>query len=232
MKIDGRLKFLYLIAMFILIFVATNIKDFFILYMFTFLLMIVTKFKFTNFKKYLPFIISICFFIFIFNLFLNKDLYLSSLRALDTLLKMFLILLFSIMYKQTTNIRDIAYAISYYLIPLRIFGYNQKKLYTLLMLTLNEILVLVEDLKEMEKYEKLKKPYINKKDKIKRTIKLIMPFFSKTIYKNEIITISLLSKGYNQKDKHIKFYQINKNNNKLVIILIIMYMLQVYLMGV
>ena len=221
-SLHPKLKFIVLIINVVLIFFIKDLLSLLLFTIVTLIFMFISKTNILKYLKYMYFGIFFAIFTFVYTYVLETNLSLSLISSLRVLQVFILIYIYSIIFKVNSTNREVAYVMSWSLSPFSIFGYNQNKMYTTILIVLSSIYTLRIDIITSYKYELIKRDY--KKgviEKIKIVINLIEPFFQKVLYRNEISTLSLLNKDYNPNKKKVRFYINDKSSSRVVLSTII-----------
>jgi energy-coupling factor transporter transmembrane protein EcfT len=193
-KINPIITLCYLMAL-ITLTVFITIDNIALILIYAATIILTLKLNLSTIFKYLTLGLFLSIFIFIINYNFNHQLLLSIQLSIELLIKFLMFIIFSFAFKNYYTSRDIAYAVSNIL---NLVGINKTKVYTNIMLILNQIYNMKNDIEQMY--------HIQVKDnKIKNTIKLIIPFIKMSNLKTDQITMSLILKGY-KPQQNIKLY--------------------------
>ena len=109
---------------------------------------------------------------------------------------------------------------------------NLNRLYTIILLVLNQIHNLAKEVKDMYKIRLLNGDYHSKISKFKLVTSLLGPLINKVLYQNEEVTISLVNKGYREVQSEVSIYVINEAKVINYIFLLFVTVVQIILLGV
>ncbi len=186
---------------------------------------ILFKVKFKPILLALTYGIFLALFTLVFNyLFSNSLLYAIS-AALGVFTRFYIIITASIFYKTYTNNKEMAYVISKIASKL---GFKQNKVYTVILIILNQIYNLRNLIFNLYKFNNLNQLDNSKVNQVKNTIKLLPVFINNALRQNDNFTLALINKNYNE-DRAIRVYLNYNISNKLSIMIIAIYLFEILL---
>lgn len=227
-----KFKYVYLFALLsiIILFLTDTLLQKTIFIVLFLLLQVLYKIK-VKFKM-LTFGLYFSTFIVLFNWLITTNFRSSLVDGLDSFFMFIVIVQISLVLKHFLSNKQLAYCITKTLSPLKIFGFNENYFYTIMLLALNQIYYLAAEAKQMYNFAVIDSKAFNKSDKIKLIIDLIIPFIFISLRKNQIISISILNKGYNINNKKLFILNYKDINNSLLKIITLILSLELLTLGV
>ncbi len=228
MKNNFFLIYIFSIISIIILFVTDTIIDKAILLVLFLLLNLINKSKISF--RFLSFAVYLTIFIVVFNFIIFDNLRQAYGAGLETFLLFLNIWFISLFLKNTLTNKQLAYCITKTLMPLKTFGFNENKFYTIILLVLNQIYTLVSDAREVYDFARVDSNATTFIEKFKLIIYLITPFIFTSLKRNKIITVSIINKGFtmNQKLKYINYGVIS---NKLLMSIFVIFVLELLIIG-
>ncbi len=218
-----KFSFLFLQLLLVIFFDKDNNLLMFLLL--SILMLFLTRVKVKNILKSMVFGVFLAIFSFIFTYFISGSINLSIYKSIHLVTIYLIILFYSLAYKKTSSNKEISYVISCIFLPLKKIGYNQNKMYTMIIIILNQVGELRESAKRIYKYDSL-----NRTDNIgniNRMIILIRVFINNSLKQNENFTVALISKGYSIENKKVKPFFIYDYKIKYYLILFVYLLLEI-----
>ncbi len=222
--INPFFKFFFLVFQFLIVVICDNYYNLIFFLLLSMLMLLLTRVKIKNILKSIIFGLFLAIFSFVFSYYITKSINFSIYKALNLLIMYLIILFYSLSYKKVSSNKEIAYVISYLFLPFSILGYNQNKMYTMILIILNQVSELRESAARIYKYHFLKEGANNKK--INKLILLIQVFINNSLKQNENFTVALISKGYNIENKKVKPFFIIEYKSKYYLVLFIYLILE------
>ncbi len=215
-KVHPLLKFLLLFAQLIIVMITNDPTKILILSIFMTVILVGFRVKLKSVVMALSYGLFLGIFTFVFNYIFSNAISYAVVVALNVIGRFYLIIAPSILYKQYTSNKEIAYVIS---IIASKFGFKQNQVYTIVLVILNQIYNLRNLIFDLYKYNRIESSNQSKSVKIKRIIKLLPVFINNSLRQNDSFTLALLNKNYHP-EKQINVY-LNYNISTATSILLI-----------
>ncbi len=217
--INPFIKFVVLLMQFILIFLIQDLNILMILLVFNCLGIIIFQWKkLYQVFKFAKFGLFLAIFALTFNYIMTNNMQIAAISSLNLLMRYLLILIASIIYKDCSSNKEIAYVISR---VMYCFGLSQNKIYTMILVILNQIMDLRQIALNLYRFERFNNPTTNKLEQIQQIIALLPVYINNVLKQNENFTISLLNKNYDPNIRKINVFLLKKySKTKLVILLL------------
>lgn len=207
-RLPALIKFVFLVFMFMIISMLETRLEYVVFFVFTVLLLCLTRVNIFRYFKLMIFGFFLSFILFIFNYLFTFDLFNSLFIAVVGFTNFSLYFVYSIIFKVKTSNGEIAFIISYLFIGFSIFGYNQNKMYTTILIVLNNIYFMRIQIQMMYFHARLNSNPKGIVAKSKLCVSLINPFISNVLKQHHEMSLSLISKGYNPRRKKIRYYKV------------------------
>ncbi len=227
--INPFFKFSFLVVQLLIVIFFNNDNNLLYFLILSSLMLLITRVSIKTILKSMVFGIFLSIFSFVFSYIISNSFDFATYKALHLFTMYLIILFYSLAYKKTSSNKEISYVISYLFLPFKYFGYNQNKMYTMILIILNQVSELRESAKRIYKYDKLKKE--EKESKINKLILLVQVFINNSLKQNENFTVALISKGYLIENKKIKPYLVYEYkfiNNFILIVYLVLEFLIIY----
>lgn len=231
--LDPLIRFFVLILNCILIFYLNSTYAFVLYTILTVLFLLLVRANFFKYYKYISFGLFIALFTFSLTYYYGGDLTAAFQSGEYAFIVFFLIFLQSIIFKANTTNRETAYVISFVFRIFEPFGYNQNKMYTIILLILNNIYSMRQNVIMVYRFEKMK--FVGKLTwyrHVKLVLGLIVPFINRILYENETASLALINKGYSIDNKHMRFFKNYPNEVFNIILVIIIELLYIVILNV
>lgn len=215
--VHPKFKIILLFINIYFIFTIQDLTNYLYILLFSVLLCFIYRINIINNLKYTSFGVFLSLFNFLFSYISSGNLLFSFMHSSRILLIFLNIYLVSLHFKTTSTNREVSFAVSWVLNIFRPLGYNQNKMYTMILVILNT---------SYQNYSKVFKMYhyessFNNDKSFKKVLNLLAPFINNILLLNESITLGLLNKGYKLENKKVKFIFSNKFNLVPYLLLII-----------
>ncbi len=198
-----QLKFLVLIIQFIIVYLINDIRILAMLIIFNLASYRLLKLSLRLLLKLMRYGIFLSIFALSFNLLITSKLNLALISAANLLFRFVLILIASLIYRNCTTNKEVAYVIS---TIMKLFGLPQNKTYTMILVILNQINDFQQMAMQLYRYSRFDNPVTSWYKRVKQIIDLIPVFITNVIKQNENFTISLLNKNYRTTTKQVNVY--------------------------
>jgi len=230
-KIDVRIKLLHLVVSIILIFLTNNYGQVVSMFFIGIILLMINKISIKKLFRYVTYVLFISMFIFVFNYLILRDLDTALVKSSFIFIKYMALIIYSLNFKFTSTNKEVAYSVIYYLKPFKKVM-NLNRLYTIILLVLNQIHNLAKEVKDMYRIRLLNGDYTSKISKFKLSTSLLAPLINKVLYQNEEVTISLVNKGYSEVQSNVNIYVINEAKFINYMFILFVTVVQIILLGV
>ncbi len=198
-----QLKFLILILQFMFVYLINDIRILAVLIILNLIIYRLFKLSLRLLFKLMRYGIFLSIFALSFNLLMTNNLNLALISAGNLLFRFILILIASLIYRNWTTNKEIAYVISKIM---KLFGISQNKTYTMILVILNQINDFQQMAMQLYRYSRFHNPVTSWYERVKQIIDLIPVFITNVIKQNENFTISLLNKNYRTTNKQVNVY--------------------------
>ncbi len=198
-----QLKFLVLIIQFIIVYLINDIRILGILIILNLISYRLFKLSLRLLFKLMRYGIFLSIFAFSFNLLITNNFNLALLSAGNLLFRFILILIASLIYRNWSTTKEIAYVISKIM---KLFGVPQNKTYTMILVILNQINDFQQMAMQLYRYSRFNNPVSKWYERVKQIVDLIPVFITNVIKQNENFTISLLNKNYQPTTNQVNVY--------------------------
>lgn len=192
-KMNSTIKFLLLIAISIGIFMIKDYKTLNIVFIISFLLLLLTKIKPINYIKAIKGSIYIVIITFLLNLFFSSVSYsfMISYRIL-------IMLIFTFIVTLTTKAMDFVDAITNILYPLKLFGINTKEISLMVAIGINFMPILKNEYINIKEAQ-MAKGYMPSFRKTKQySMCIFVPYLTNCFKRVDEISMALQVKGYEE----------------------------------
>lgn len=200
-------KFVVLIVSFIVIYFLNSFVSFLLFFgflVFWLVLCRVNVFKFFRLLilgGFLSFVVVVSSFVVSFDLVDSFEL------GLISFVRFFFYFCCSLIFKYRTSSGEIAFIVSYLFVGFSSLGYNQNKMYTLVLVVLNNIYFMYFNVGQMYMYMRLNHPNLGRFSRLKMVVSMIVPFISNALKQQDEVSLALISKEYQPFKKRIKYYR-------------------------
>lgn len=226
-KIDARLKVFVLVLLMVAIFlgygtyITTFIIDTFLL-LFVISLVVISKIKFSSIFKSLKLIWITLLFVFLINILIPHSnftyeliningfiIYLESIfQSIKIFLRVFMLVLLTLILTSTTKSMDIAYAFSWYMTPLRFIKIPVDDISMVMSLTLRFIPLILEETQRIKKAQESRGINFEKGNIFKRLkafISLIVPLLVSSFSRSIEMADAMEVRGYVSGERRTRY---------------------------
>ncbi len=224
-----QLKFLILIIQFMIVYLINDIRILAVLIILNVICYRLFKLSLRLLFKLMRYGIFLSIFALSFNLLITNNLNLALISAANLLFRFILILIASLIYRNWTTNKEIAFVISKIM---KGFGISQNKTYTMILVILNQINDFQQMAMQLYRYSRFHNPVTSWNGRVKQIIDLIPVFITNVIKQNENFTISLLNKNYRTTNKQVNVYFPVKYQFKPLLITIIYFCSELIMIGI
>ncbi len=190
-NMSSTIKLIILITLSILIFA---VKNYFILNIFfitVIILLVLSKIEMLYYIKTIKYSITFVIITFLLNMLFSDIIY-----SLMISYRIFIMIMYTLIYTLTTKSMDIVYAITNILYPLKLFKINTKDISLIVGIGINFMPILIREYIVIKEAQK-SKGYVFKIKKVKQyCLCIFIPYLSNCFKKVDEIALALQVKGY------------------------------------
>lgn len=242
-KIDARIKLFILIILMVVIFlnygtfISTFIIDGIILLM-LFIICILSKIKISEIFSSLKFVWFTLLIVLLINILVphnnysyvlleNGDfkIYLESIfQSIRIFLRIFMLLITTLILTSTTKSMDIAFAISWYLTPLKLIKFPVDDISMVMSLTLRFIPLILEETQKIKKAQESRGVFFDRGNifkRIKNYVSLIIPLLISSFSRSTEMADAMEIRGYVPNQKRTR-YEVHKFGVNDIISILVM----------
>ncbi len=223
-NINPFIKFAFLIFQILIVVVFDDSVNLIYFLILSILILLLSRVNIKYVLSSMVFGIFLSIFSFVFSFLISNSIDLAIYKSLHLFIMYLIVLFYSLAYKKTSSNKEIAYVISYLFLPFSFLGYNQNKMYTMILIILNQVSELRVSAKRIYKYDSLNKKKISK---INNLILLIQVFINNSLKQNDNFTIALISKNYSIDLKRVRPYFVYDYKVKCYIVLLFYLLLEI-----